>query len=60
MQTKGHKMNNLESLLKDHTRLKGDSMKSKTEKIVDMVYYACMMFFCGIVAGYAWCWLALN
>lgn len=35
-------------------------MKSKTEKIVDMAYYAFMVISCNVAFSYGWCWIALH
>ena len=66
----------LEKMLVDYTKLlnenrilrreidrlnqKEPKMKSKTERIVDTIFYICMIFSCGLFCGYAWCWMALN
>lgn len=63
----------LELLIEDHSKALNENrilraeidrqegnMKSKTEKIVDMVYYAFMVIFCSVAFGYGWCWIALH
>ena len=63
----------LETLIEDHSKIlrenrilraevdrREGNMKSKTKKIVDIVYYAFMVISCSMAFGYAWCWIALH
>jgi len=34
-------------------------MKTRTEKLVDMIYYLAIAFGAGLICGYIWGWKAL-